>query len=276
MPSIAIENLPAYEQISNEPIRQAAAQLDAARGALDESKKSHTAAELELPASEWRDAEISADARADGKQEPKTRAHTAKHERLIQDLAHELKVATISEQHAVDSLDAALIEFGQVWGEEVAAAVLACQGQWTAEVNELIALHGRFSAALSVARVVLDGDQGTAAALTFAPSQVKGREWASGQSSSVRPAVQLGDVLAGLADLALPPEPVEATPVEHALPYGPARGNGPREHGHVVAEQAEIREHNARLASPEGREAVAKARQERARQLREQREATEV
>jgi hypothetical protein len=71
---IAIENLPAYEQISNEHIREAAAQLDAARVALDEAKKSHTQVELELPASEWLDAEIAAEARRASKPESKTRA----------------------------------------------------------------------------------------------------------------------------------------------------------------------------------------------------------
>ena len=44
--SIAIENLPPYEQISSEPIREAAAtpRPSAARGAADEAKKTHVAA----------------------------------------------------------------------------------------------------------------------------------------------------------------------------------------------------------------------------------------
>ncbi len=96
--------LPPYVEIAQQQIREAAAAWDGAKATLDEAGKSHTQAEQELPASEWRDAEVAAEARAAGKPEPKTRSHTAKHEQRIRDLAHELKVATLTEQSAFQAL----------------------------------------------------------------------------------------------------------------------------------------------------------------------------
>jgi hypothetical protein len=257
---IAAETLPPYEAISNEPIRQAAAQLDAARAARDEVKKSHTQAELELPASEYRDAELAAEARGAGKPEPKTRAHTAKLEQGIRDLAHELKVATIIEQRSRDELDAALLEHGDAWGEEVRGSLEALREQWTAEVSELIALHARFSAALSVARTVL-GEQAHVRALGFTPAQIRGIEFASGQARETG-YVAAGDVLAALGDLGMPEPVVE--PVQHP-PLRPMWRNDANSQ-----EQDEIREFHERLASPEGRRQVEEQRRQRAEQLRQQ------
>jgi hypothetical protein len=252
---IAVETLPPYEQISNEPIREAVAQLSAARAALDEAKKSHTQAELELPASEWRDAELVAEARRASKPEPKTRAHTAKHEQRIRDLAAELKVATIIEQRSRDDVDAVLQECGAAFGEEVRASVEALREQWTIEVSELIALHGRFSAALSVARTVL-GEQAHAHALGFTPAQIRGIEFASHQARETG-FVATPDVLAALGSLGLPEPVIE--PVQHP-PLRPMFQPDDRE----SAEQDKRRRFFERMAGPEGDEARAKVRRERA------------
>jgi hypothetical protein len=255
MPSIAVENLPPYEAISNEAIREAVAQHNAAKAAFDEAKKSHTQAELELPATEQLDAELAADARAAGKPEPKTRTHTAKHEQQIRDLAHELKVAAIIEQRTLDSLERALIDHGEVWAEEVAAEADARRAQWATEVDELTTLHGRLNAVLSVARAVLGPNQGSASAITFDPGAVRGREWAGGQGHTARPIVQLGDVLSALAELGQSSR-LDIEPVQHPRLRPSARPED-------TAESAERLEFLERAGSPEGREAAAKARRER-------------
>jgi hypothetical protein len=262
---IAVENLPPYEQISNEPIREAVAQLSAARAALDEAKKSHTAAELELPASAERDAEIAADARGAGKPEPKTRAHTAKHEQRIRDLAHELKVATIIQQRALKDLNAAIKEHGEAWGDEIRESLETLRGQWAADLNEVIALHGRFSAALSVARTVL-GEQSHADKIGFTPAQIRGIEFASHQARATG-YVATPEVLAALVNLGMPV--VETPPVEHP-PLKPMWSNVDDASS---KEQAEIREFQERMASPEGRRQVEEQRRQRAEQVRLQNEA---
>jgi hypothetical protein len=264
---IAVENLPPYEQISNEPIREAVAQLSAARAALDEAKKSHTQVELELPASEWKDAEIAAEARRAAKPEPKTRAHTAKHEQRIRDLAAELKVSTILEQRALEDLHAAIDEHGEAWGDEVRESLEALRGQWAADLNEVIALHGRFSAALSVSRTVL-GERSHADKVGFSPAAIRGIEFASGQARQTG-YVATPDVLAALVDLGMPV--VEPAPVEHP-PLKPMWSNADDASRKEQAERRAFFEH---AASPEGRRQVEEARRERAELHRQQNEMAE-
>jgi hypothetical protein len=264
---IAIENLPPYEQISNQSVRGAVAELDQAKVAAEEAKKSRVQLELELPAAQ--DADAAEDERlrsgSGGKEKLKGRPATQRHEKAISDAEHEERVARLAYERAEQNVVAALDEHGDEWGNEVAAAVDALTEQWTIGVNELIALHGQLGAALTEARIVL-GDERTGAAITFDARQVQGREWASGQSSQVRPAVSVVDVLTALADVAMPPEPAENAPQQH-LPPGaqPHGGDSARGEAGVAAEEAERRAFLERAATPE----AAEARRQRAEQHRQ-------
>ncbi len=98
--SIAIENLPPYEQISSEPIREAAATLSAARGAADEAKKTHVQLEQELPNAQQEDAAADERLRAEGKPKLKGRPATQAAEKGIADAAHEQRVCELAVERA--------------------------------------------------------------------------------------------------------------------------------------------------------------------------------
>jgi hypothetical protein len=165
--SIVIENLPPYEQINSEPIREAAATLSAAKSAQDEAKKALVEAEQTLRSSQWEDAKAAEAARAEGKPEPKTRSHTVAHEKRIADLEREQRVAELALTRARDALEAALAEQGQAWADELTTSVEALRGEWQRDMTELIGLHGRLTAALSVARIAGIGELPKIGALPF-------------------------------------------------------------------------------------------------------------
>jgi hypothetical protein len=215
--SIAIENVPPYEQISSEPIREAGATLSAVRAAQDEAKKALVEAEQTLPSSQWKDAEAAEQARAEGKPEPKTRNHTAAHEKRIADLEHEQRVADLALKRARGALEAVLAEHGQAWADELTTSVEAMRVEWGNSVEGLIGLHSQLSAALSVARVVGIGELPKVNALPFRRRQIANAEFASPQPD-VPAFVQMGDVLAALAGVVEVEPDVEKVPVEHRPP----------------------------------------------------------
>jgi hypothetical protein len=127
--SILIEHLPPYEQISCEPVSQAAANWDAAKAALLEAKRSLVEAEQTLPSSEWKDAEAAEAARSAGKPEPK-RTHTQEHERRVSDLAHEHRVCQLAADRARRELQVALDEHSDKWAAESASAVESLRSEY--------------------------------------------------------------------------------------------------------------------------------------------------
>jgi hypothetical protein len=208
----SVDQLPGDPAAISEPhLRDCAGVLSAARASLDEAKKSHTAAEQELPSSEWRDAELAAEARASGRKEPATRKHTADHEARIRDLAHEFKTCELMVRKAVDSLEQAIEEFGQVWLDELAAEATEAREEWQTKVNELTSAHARLSSVFSIQHRL--GITGVGArACGFTQAQIGGLDFAASPRSAfnrVKPKgyVQTPDIRAALHDLANPPAP---------------------------------------------------------------------
>jgi hypothetical protein len=253
--SIDPARLPPYERITCAPISEAVAALDAARAALAEAKKSLVAAQQELPQSQWADAEAAEKARAEGKPEPKTRSHTQQHERRIENLEHEQRVCQLAAERSERELLAAVDAHGQQWAEEVDATCDGLLKQWQAEVSEVSALYGQLASVLAIRRVISEGKQPRVGAVEFAPAQVQGREWAGGQGPSVRPIVQVGDILAALGEVGkIPPEP------EPVVQPPLARKPSDLENAAPVAE--EISERKDREAATEARRAQLLAEQD--------------
>lgn len=246
--SIAIENLPACEQITNELVRDAAAAFSAARAAADEAKKTCVQLEQELPNAQQEDARADELLRSEGKAPLKGRPATQAAEKGIAAAAHEQRVAELALDRARNELVAALDQHGDVWRGEVAEQVVAMTGQWQAVTGELIDLHGRLTASLRIARNVGVGDLPAGiGALPFERRQIDNCEFVSGQPK-VPAFISTGDVLAALAGaVALPEAPPE--PVEHG-PL-PRRSSPLADHAGV---RREIDERNAfaeRARSPE-------------------------
>lgn len=251
--SIAIENLPAYEQIANEPVRDAAAAFSAARAAADEAKKTCVQLEQELPNAQQEDARADELLRSEGKAPLKGRPATQAAEKGIAAAAHEQRVAELALDRARNELVAALDQQGDAWCGEVAESVKAMTGQWDAVVGELIDLHGRLTASLRIARNVGVGDLPAGiGALPFQRRQIDNAEFVSGQPK-VPAFISTGDVLAALAGAVAVSEPEPAEPVEHG-PL-PRRSSPLADHAGV---RREIDERNAfaeRARSPERVEA---------------------
>ena len=260
---IAIENLPPYQQISNELIREAAASLSVARSALDEAKKSHVQLEQELPQAQEDDAAADALLRSEGKPKLKGRPAAQRHEKAIEEAAHEHRVAVRIEAEAFDALQAALGEHGVEWGQEVTESLGGLRGQWAAVMSDAISLHPKLVETLKIARLVLGGDQPSVGTLGFTPGQIKGLEFQSHQGRQTGH-IDTATVLAGLAGLGTPPPPPQE-PVKHP-PLKPLyRTEG-------TAEQTERQAFLEHAESPEGREAAAEARRQRNEQHRRQNE----
>jgi hypothetical protein len=248
--------LPPYEWITCAPISKAAAALDAAKAALDQARKDLIDLEQTREQAEWRDAAASENARAEQKPEPK-RSHVAAHDRKTDDARHQVKVAQLAAERAEREMFAAVDEHGQEWALDVQATCDALLERWTAAVAQITTLYGELAAAFSIRRAVVEGKQPHIGALEFAPSQVQNREWASGQSPSVRPVVQVGDVLAAMAEIgtmAPQSEPVVQPPL-------PTAGGDPRLLG-TAGVQREISERRDREAATEARRAQLLAEQD--------------
>jgi hypothetical protein len=224
--SIVVENLPPYEQISSEPIRQAAATLSAARSAKEQARKDLIELEQTRESAEWADAEASEQAQAEGRAEPK-RTHVAAHDKKTDEARHKAKVSDLALTRARGALEAALDEHGQAWTDELATSVETMRVEWGNSVEGLIALHSQLNAALSVARVVGIGELPQVGALPFRRRQIANAEFATGQPD-VPAFVDTGDVLAALASVIEVEPVVEKVPVEHPHLKGASelRGQG--------------------------------------------------
>ena len=130
-------------------------------------------------------------------------------------------------ERARDELVAAIGEHGAAWVAEVAESVEAMAGQWQAVTGEMIALHGRLTASLRVARAIGIGDLPQVGALPFMRRQIDNCDFAAGQPP-VPAFIETGAVLAALARV-IEVEPVaEKTPVQHPHLKGASelRGQG--------------------------------------------------
>lgn len=237
--SIAIENLPSYEQISSEPIRSAVAALSAAKGAADEAKKTHIQLEQELPNAHQQDAAADERLRAEGKPKLKGRPATQAAEKGIAEAAHEQLVCELAVGRARDELVASLAEHGEAWAAEVAESVEALSREWVNTVEGMIGLHGKLTAAVSVARGVGIGKVPQVGSLPFSRRQIDNAEFASPQPD--QPAyIGTPDVLAALARVVQPEPDAEKAPVTHAqwrYDLNPLRGRGDVE-GEIAEREA--------------------------------------
>jgi len=82
------DSLPAYEDISNKPLREAAGALSAARAALDASRKDRVQLEQELPNAQQEDAKEDERRLHEGKPRLKGLPATKRHEDAIASAAH--------------------------------------------------------------------------------------------------------------------------------------------------------------------------------------------
>ncbi len=191
--------------------------------------------------------------RSEGKK-LKGRPATQRHEKAIEDAAHEQRVATISEQDAFDALQAAVDEHGDEWAETIERDVQQLGERWAQSLATLVKLHAERSRAFAIRAMVVGGEQPGVAALGFAREQIRGIDFASGTGRQTG-FVSMTDVLGKLAELGSPVETGVEPPVEHSLT--------PVFHDDGGREGAERRAFAEHAQSPEGREAVANARRER-------------
>ncbi|MHB1808279.1 MAG: hypothetical protein ACYCU0_03160 [Solirubrobacteraceae bacterium] len=227
-----VDNVP-HEQISHDAIRGAVYARDAARAAQEARRRDVIELEQTREQAEWGDAEAVEAARAAGKAEPKRR-HVVEHDRKTEEAKHEAKVAQLAFDRARNALRAALEQHGDAWCQEVRETVESTKADWQHAVNEVIEVHGRYSAVLDVARKVL-GPQPPVSRLFFPTAMIRDVEFAShhGQANGV---IEAADVLAALAALGSP-KPVREAPqptAPTAFRDSPLMG-----HGSVRAEHEE-------------------------------------
>jgi hypothetical protein len=205
--------LPPYDQIDQDEIREAAAAWDAAKASLESARRDVVELEGTREAAEWLDAEAAEKARAEGKPEPK-RSHVAEHDKKLDQAQHEHRVAQLTEERTFNELQAALDEHQGEWAESIERAVKALDEQWAATVNQLTTLHAQRASVFTVRRLVVGG-QRDVGIVGFTPSQIHDIEFAPFTHKQIGH-VAVGDVLAGLADLGF--EPAVETPVERPRP----------------------------------------------------------
>ena len=235
--SIAVENLPSYEQISSKPIRDSAAALDMARATQQERRRDLIELEQTREQAEWRDAAAAEKALAERKPAPK-RTYVAAHDRKTDDARHQVKVAQLAFERAERDLIGSLERNGAAWATEVGEACENLFAAFASGVAELIAVHSKLTQASAVARVVIGDKRPHVGVIELDHRQLDGIELAQG---SVRRAmVQVPDVLAALSSIGQPqPEP---QPVKHPAPR---KGHGdPRLRGRADVEE-EIAEREA-------------------------------
>jgi len=271
---IAVENLPPYEQISCEPIRQAAAEHNAARSAKEQARKDLIELEQTREAAEWRDAEAAEQAQAEGKPEAK-RSHVAAHDKQTDAARHGAKVAELAHKRAEAALQVAIGAHGQTWSDELTSSIEQVSAEWGNALTELIALHGRLGAALSVARRVGIGELPNVGVLPFSRKQIQNVEYAP-QQANVPAFIPTGDVLGALATvIEVVDEDAKGVPAPGAVPLARYRPQSPnRSMGAVQEEIAERRAFTEQANTPERVEAR-RQRVERERRGREEAEQAE-
>lgn len=269
-PKPRLPQLPPYVEIDNGPIREAAAAWDAAKAALDESKKTLVQLEQELPNAHLEDARADERLRAEGKAKLKGRPATQAAEKAIADAAHEHLVAQLGEETAFNGLQDALDKNQAEWAESVESDTQRLDAEWAEAINAIVSLHRRRVRALVIRAMVVGGDERTAvAALGLKPSQIRNLDFGEGTTDRMTGWVDTGDVFAKLADLGMP-EPPKPEPVQHPplRPRPMFRSDS--------KEAAEQRQYRERLESPEGRAQVEEERRKRAELVRQQNEAVEL
>jgi hypothetical protein len=234
--SIAIENLPPYEQISHPQVREAVGALDAMKVAREQARRDLIACEQEdLELARQADAETEARCRREGKKPPAKRVKTEQAERRLADLAHELLVQDKLLQQAHDDVLAALDELGTEWATEVGKACEDLTAEFHAGVNELIAVHARLLRARKVAQVVVGGKLPTVGVIELDRRQLQGIELAQGSAGTAF--VQVSELLTAISSVGQPePEPEPQGPPGPPLIKSPSPTSGV---GAVDQERAE-------------------------------------
>lgn len=211
MPSTILDRLPEPGSISNRPIRVAAEALRDAQAAHLKARRTVTNLEQTREAAEWRDAEAAEKARAAGKPEPKTRSHTAEHDRKADAAKHELKVCKLAEDRARENLAAAIDEHAEAWRAEASARLAEASKAWAEAVEKLLPIHAARESARE-ALWQLEDERPPVDRVPFSSRQLGPLEVAGGQIG-VMAEVPTLDVLTGLLDLGRP-QPDEDVPVE--------------------------------------------------------------
>jgi hypothetical protein len=204
---------------------------------------------MELPASEWRDAEIEDQAIAANKPTPKVRAHTAKHEQLIQDLAHRLKVMQLGEARARDALRAALAEHGDTWRADYVAdaaeRLQTAESAFQTSLRKLTTDYGAYASAVATGRQ-LDIEHAGVGIFPFDARRDFADRPELAQGANPKATIAVETVLGKLADLgtSTPQEPVRVGMPDRVGAQLQARAKASQNpHGEEIGrEQAETAE----------------------------------
>jgi hypothetical protein len=201
--------LPPYEEISHEAIRDAAARWDATKSTLRERRQDVVELEQTREAAEWRDAEAAEAARAASKPEPK-RSHVQEHDKKLDAARHELKIATLAEGRAFDGLQEALDAHQGEWLADATREIEALSKVWSAAVATLAELHGKLAHAQRSRTFASNGDREAdgsgvlTGAIRVGQRDVQGL---AGQGPNAIGTLDVGFVFAELAAMARVPEP---------------------------------------------------------------------
>jgi hypothetical protein len=211
-----IDALPPANQIEGAPeIRQAAEKYEAAQQRLKERQKAVRDLEDGREKAEWLDAQAADDAIAAGKPTPKRR-HVADHEKKIDDLAHEVKVAQLAVQRAKGDLQAVVDEHGEKWLDGLTLGAEKLDQAFDAAAAALASLHGQ-RMALNALRAKLGADVPNVRFVRLKPSQLI--DSLSGDKLAVaynpdgaarqrqRVVIHAADVIAALSSLGVVEEP---------------------------------------------------------------------
>jgi hypothetical protein len=195
--------LPNYTEIDHPAIREAAAAWDAAKATLDSAKKSHVALEQELPQAQEDDAAADALLRSEGKPKLKGRPATQRHEKAIEEAAHEHRVAVRIEAEAFDSLQAAIDENQDEWAVSIERDVQTLDDECDAALSTFVSLHAQRSRALAIRAMVIAGNPLVADVVALRPAQIRGIDFASFQGNKTG-YVPTADLFAAFGDLGKP------------------------------------------------------------------------
>jgi hypothetical protein len=132
--------LPPADRVDHPEIKAAIIACNRAIDAERTTRQDHVQAELELPASEFKDEQALADAQAAGKKDPGP-VHADKHRALIRDLKRRHGAAKITRNRAQAAVTAAFEEHGDEWEARLNEQHDALREQISHTLDEFQALH---------------------------------------------------------------------------------------------------------------------------------------
>lgn len=137
-----LAKIPPAERISHPEIRAAIAAFDEAIKVEHEARRTHTQAEQELPAAEFKDEQALADAQSAHRKDPGA-VNAEKQAALIRDLKRKHGAAKITLQRAVLAVKEAFEQHGDDWRATLEAERDAIREQMSRSLDEFSELHRR-------------------------------------------------------------------------------------------------------------------------------------